>query len=199
MPGKLAPILAVAALSVTGAAGATAAPASGYSTQDTRGRPGGVTIYPTLGWNGRRLQGTAFAQDTYRVQGPLVQRTKGTRLRRRLARGTQVICVQAFIYTHIPPRVGRDGFWRRYTQDDRACVRTPQGRSATFADWDFSENYTGGVYGSLYEVTWWSRSGRTPLGARTYDLNDTGDYMCQTVGCTIIEVDGTTAALSMDL
>jgi hypothetical protein len=195
----LSTAIIVAVLALVADAVTATSPAAAYSTQDTRGKAGRVTIYQTLGWNGRRLQSSAFARDTYRLQGPLVNRTKGTRRRRRLARGTQIICMQAVVYTHIPPRVGRDAFWRRYAENAEDCVRARRGQSVDFTNWDFTENYTGGVYSSLYEVSWWSRSGRTRLGARTYDLDDTGDYECQTVGCNVVEVDGTTAALLMDL
>ena len=116
-----------------------------------------------------------------------------------MARRTQIICMQASIWTHIPPRVGRDAFWRQYAWNDRTCTRTPPGQYVPFAAWDFNENYSGGVYSSLYEVSWWTGSGRIRLGARSYDLDDVGDYQCMTGGCSVTEVDGTTAALQMDL
>jgi hypothetical protein len=191
------PLLALSALIVLAALAPS--PATAYTPKSTHGKPGRVTIYQTLGWNGRRLQSNAFAPDQLRLQGPLVNRTRGKRGQRRLARRTQIICAQASIWTHIPPRPGRDGFWVRHAENDRACVRVRRGRVANFADWDFSEAYRGDAYSSFFEVSWWSGSGRTRLGARNYDLDDVGDYECQTVGCNIVEVDGTTAAIEMDL
>jgi hypothetical protein len=195
----LSTAIVVAALALAADAVTGTSPAAAYLPRDTLGKPGRVTIYRTLGWNGRRLQSYAFAPDQLRLPGPTVYRTRGKRARRRLARRTQFICMQASIWTHIPPRPGRDGFWVRHAENDRDCVRVRRGQHVTFDDWDFSEAYRGTAYSSLYEVSWWSRSGQTRLGARTYDLNEPGDYECETAGCYVVEVDGTTGAIGMDL
>ena len=180
------------------ALGTAASTAAAFSTYSTRGKPGRVNIYKTLGWNDRHSY--AWGLNVLRLEGPLVHRTRGTRRRRHLARRTQIICMQPFIYTFLPsnPALTGGDYWQQHARKARECVRVRRGQYVNFDNWDFRETWSGSSYSTLYKVSWWSGSGRTRLGARTYDLNAQGDYECETDRCRVLDVEGT-AAIYIDL